>query len=787
MKSQQVTKFTLRTLPFLISVAFASNAFAQQALEEVVVSAQKRTERIQDVPISITAISGQALENRKIEGAADLQGAAPNLNVVAAPVAGLTSATTIRGLGSGQPSIWADPGVGMYVDGVFVGKSQGSLLDMLDLERVEILRGPQGTLFGRNTTGGAVNFVTRQPSGEFSGSLGLEIGNYGRQVEKVSIDLPKIDNTLSLGFSARREKQDGWLANPNASEKWGNRDREAYKIGAKFDISKDTKFYYSFDHSNINETTTPMSVIKTTGYCSYVAITGCSAGLFTNGLPGYYGPYYGMPSQSANLPSNGSAVAAALQSGVPTSTSSTLPPNQNLGVTGHTWIAETALNANNVVKYIGSYRDQSYRDVGDYDGTAANIFTGIRSTSYQAHSHEVQLIGNTKDINYVGGVYYFKDNGFTVQDQIGSFYTMLNGMATRGQSNFGVNTEAKAIYGQADFKLDEKTTLTPGLRYTNEKKTGSIQRTNSDTGALNNSFYSPSLAYNPTFNSTGSASAEFSSYTPTVALSYKLNPNNMVFARLSKGFKSGGFPLEAKAKADALTPFQPEKSTSYEIGAKGAGGSASYAATAYLAKLDNQQISFLPVGSTSPIITNAGKSTYEGIELEGALKVTADTKIAAGYSYLHAQFDQFMAMGISGQQVDAANNLVVGYAPKHTFNFNTESTWGVTAYGKLKSLVEYRIVSSYYNYNANKSMTAANAIAGNLAADSKMSALGTVNARLTLADVPVGGPGKGDVSLWVKNLTDKQVMQNMMDVSGYYQVGYWSAPRTFGASFNYKW
>ena len=757
MKSQQVTKFTLRTLPFLISVAFASNAFAQQALEEVVVSAQKRTERIQDVPISITAISGQALENRKIEGAADLQGAAPNLNVVAAPVSGLIAATTIRGLGTGQPSIWADPGVGMYVDGVFVGKNQGALLDMLDLERVEILRGPQGTLFGRNTTGGAVNFVTRQPSGEFSGNVGFEIGNYGRKVEKISIDLPKIDNTLSLGFAARRENQDGWLANPNATEKWGNRDREAYKVGAKFDISKDTKFYYSFDRSNINETTTPMSLIKTTGYCSYVSVPGC--------YPSYFAGISG-------------AMASSLQVGLPTSTSSTpgYAPNQNLAVTGHTWVAETAVNANNTIKYIGSYRDMAYKDVGDYDGTTVNTFAGIRSTSCQTHSHELQLIGSTKDIKYVGGLYYFTDNGRTVQDQIGAFFTFNPLAPMKRQTNFGVGTEAKAAYGQVDYSVNEKTTATVGLRYTDEKKNGSIDR--SGLGAISGT---------PVITTTGDASASFQSWTPTVALSYKLNPNNMVFGRISKGFKSGGFPLEAGTASAALTPFQPEKSTSYEIGAKGAGGSASYAATAYMAKLDNQQISFLPVGSTSPIITNAGKSTYEGIELEGALKVTADTKLAAGYSYLHAQFDQFMANGLSGQTVDAASNLVIGYAPKHTFNLTADSAWGSTGYGKLKSLIEYRIVSSYYNYNANKSLTAANAIAGNLAADSKMPALGVVNARLTLADVPVGGPGKGDVSLWVKNLTDKQVMQNMMDVSGYYQVGYWSAPRTFGASFNYKW
>ena len=268
MKTQRFGKFALRTIPFLITAACATNAFAQDGMDEVVVSAQKRTERIQDVPMAITAISGQALENRKIEGAADLQGAIPNLNIVAAPVSGLISATSIRGLGTGQPSIWMDPAIGMYVDGVFVGKNQGALFDMLDLERVEVLRGPQGTLFGRNTLGGAVSFVTRKPSGQFSGNVGLEIGNFGRVVQKVSVDTPKINDVLSLTLAARKEKQDGWLNNPAAADKWGNRDREAFKLNAKFDVSKDTKVYYSVDRSNINETTTPMSLIKTTGYCS---------------------------------------------------------------------------------------------------------------------------------------------------------------------------------------------------------------------------------------------------------------------------------------------------------------------------------------------------------------------------------------------------------------------------------------------------------------------------------------------------------------------------------------
>ena len=767
MKTKNFGKYALRTLPLLISVACASNAFAQDGMDEVVVSAQKRTERIQDVPMAITAISGQALENRKIEGAADLQGAIPNLNVVAAPVSGLISATSIRGLGTGQPSIWMDPAIGMYVDGVFVGKNQGALFDMLDLERVEVLRGPQGTLFGRNTLGGAVSFVTRKPSGQFSGNVGLEIGNFGRMVQKVSVDTPKINDVLSLTIAARKEKQDGWLDNPAAADKWGNKDREAVKLNAKFDVSKDTKIYYSVDRSTINETTTPMSLIKTTGYCSY--LTGAqSAGIGC--FPSYFNPGLG------------AVMTPSLQTGVPTSTTSTFPPIQGLKVTGHSWSAETAIDANMQLKYTGSYRTMDYNDQGDYDGTAANVFSGIRKTEYKTQSHELQLVGSAKDINYVGGVYYFKDEGSTIQDQIGGFFSFSPVAIRHRQTNFGLGTEAKAIFGQLDYALNKETTLTGGLRYTTEEKSGSVWRSTTVAYPMTTPVWSAGAAPGDV-----NEKATFSAVTPTVALSYKLDKNNMVFGRIARGFKSGGFPLEAPTVAQAKTPFSPEKSTSYEVGFKGATGSASYSATAFMTDLKNQQISYLPVGGTSPTVTNAGASTYKGFELEGGFRVTKDTKVQLGYGYLSAQFDKFEAIGIANTPVDAASNLVVGYAPKHTLNLNIESNLAKTEYGRLKGLVEYRYTGAYYNYPANLSMTAANAIPGNYAPDSRMSSLGTINARLTLDQIPVGGPGQADASIWVKNATNKQVMQNMMDVSGYYQVGYWSNPRTMGVTLNYKW
>ncbi|WP_186453883.1 TonB-dependent receptor [Denitratisoma sp. DHT3] len=237
-------------IPLLITAIYAGGAWAQgkeATLEEVIVTAQKRAEKLQDVPISITAIAGAQLENRGIEGNASLNGLAPNLQVNKSPGSGLISQVSIRGSVTGQPAIYVDPAVGMYVDGVYIAKSQGNMFDLLDLERVEVLRGPQGTLFGRNTLAGAISFVTRKPSGQWSGAVSLDVGNYGRHVERVSLDLPKMGIT-SLSLAMRNEKADGWMKNGNGKA-LGGADRQAFRLAANFDISNKFKIDYVYDHS----------------------------------------------------------------------------------------------------------------------------------------------------------------------------------------------------------------------------------------------------------------------------------------------------------------------------------------------------------------------------------------------------------------------------------------------------------------------------------------------------------------------------------------------------------
>ena len=262
------SKWVVRTLPLLIVSAYAGGALAQEQVETIVVTAQKRQERVHDVPISITAITAAQLEARGIEGIANLNSAAPNMVFRSNPGSDLISTVALRGSGTGQPAIWVDPSVGMYLDGVYIGKAQGSVFDVIEIERVEVLRGPQGTLFGRNTEGGAVNLVSRRPAGVWGGSVGIEIGNRNHQVGRIALDLPKLGiASVSVGY--RKEERDGWAKNLTGPD-MGAKDKEAYRLAATLDITKDFKLDYTYDHSEINNVPAPTSLYSVEGWSGSV-------------------------------------------------------------------------------------------------------------------------------------------------------------------------------------------------------------------------------------------------------------------------------------------------------------------------------------------------------------------------------------------------------------------------------------------------------------------------------------------------------------------------------------
>lgn len=758
-----------------MAVCPASSLFAQQqpVLEEIIVTAQKRQERIQDVPLSITAISGAQLDARGIDGVEDLNALAPNMVFKTNPTSNLASTISLRGSSTSQPAIWMDPLVGLYVDGVYMGKTQGSVFDVIDMERVEILRGPQGTLFGRNTEGGAVNIVTRKPSGVWSGSVRLDLGNLGHSVGRVALDLPRLGiASISVGY--RKEDQDGWAKNSTGPD-MGKKDSEVYRVAAQFDFSDDFVVNYTYDHSEANDTPPPSSLYA------------------DDGSLGPYGPsmIYGFI-QSGVPPSIATAmitpIATAMAAAVTTSRPDTVSTNTPDGLPifqkathyGHALNLSYDLNDRNALKYIFATRKMTYDDAQDITGMnmpGANFYYDTQ-TRYKQDSHELQWIGTANRMHYVVGYYHFEDDGTTNDPQDSSVF-----FGDPVLVNYSSTTKSDALYGQVDYALTDKWTATVGFRRTEEKKGGSSHQ------YLTDGFNGPFLA--DTLPMT-TYSAKFTGNTPMAALAYRYDDTTNIYARVAKGFKSGGFSSEAQTIAGVSTPFEPQTSISTEVGIKKsfAGNRAQINAAVFQSKIEDQQLSLLIPGTSSSWVKNAGKSTYQGVELEGSFMPVDGWRIQFGYGYLDAEFDEYMdqAANIPGNPlINTAGNRLPNSAPEHTFNLYLDGRLAQTRYGALRALVDYSYTASMYLYAVQKDLAAADAgLSGSLASKNLMPAFSNLNARLLLSSVPMIGPGTADISLWARNLTDGDKQIQGIDF-GLFRTANWQEPRTYGISMNYKW
>lgn len=746
--------------------ASAAEQSKSSGLEEIVVTAQKREQRLLDVPIAITAISADQLNARGVTNASGLGGVVPNLFYRDNPGSRSIPTIGIRGSITGQPAIWVDPPVGLYIDGVYVGKSQGSIFDIVDLERVEVLRGPQGTLFGRNTEGGAINFVTRKPSGTFKGKATLEYGEYNRRVVSANVDLPKI-SIASISLAARKELQDGWVKNANEAD-FGKTNRLSLRGAVRFELGEKLTADYVFDYSKTRDTPNPTSLFALSGW----------SGTF----PTVFGP---------NI---GNAIQGALRPYVQTSrpkrltTNSGFPIFTNLTSKGHALTLDYEATDNLELKYIFSHRTMHYNDSGDLDGsplTSVNVSPGFnwglqayfnRNTNYKQTSHELQAIGNALDdsLKYVVGLYHFKDDGTTKGSQI---FTLFGTGPVR--SEYASETTAKAIYAQVDYDILERLTVTAGIRYTTERKGGWTHRYN--TKGFDGPFLSEVFPYTE-------YSAKFHGTTPVVALSYKASDDINIYARVARGFKSGGFSSEL-SDIRVKNPYKPQKSLSTELGVKSRlfDNRATLNLAYFRNRISDQQLTQLLPASTQSFLSNAGKSTYQGIEVEAAVKIADGWNVQLGYGYLDTKFNKYLdnSFGPGRPLIDTASNRLAPYAPKHSLNLNVDGELIKTEYGRLHLITDYTYVSKTYLYPVNKSLTAPNAGGAYVAALDGLPALPNLNMRLAFSDIPLG-QGTAEVSLFVKNVTNVAKKVQGIDF-GMFRSANWSEPRRITGTVSYKW
>lgn len=773
------------------------------ALEEIVVTAQKREEMLQEVPLSITAITTEELKTRGIENVNDLSAAAPNLFSRPNPGANDIATIGIRGSVSGQPAIWADSPIGVYLDGVYLGKAQGSVMDVVDLERVEVLRGPQGTLFGRNTEGGAINFVTRQPTGNFDGNAEVDYGNYNHRIGRLSLDLPRW-GILSVSLAARNEKMDGWATNRSHEGDPGAVDKDAFRVAAKADILDSLDLTYAFDYSNQDNVPTVTSLYSLQG----------SAGTFNTVLAPPLNAFF---LQTLHIPGVGDAIANGINSAllpyVRTSRPSAVDTPPDLALwersnnKSHMAVLDWQATDTEEFKYIFARRTMYYSDQQSISGAP---LTGIsvvvpthfpppypatitipwgmaavynRKTNYEQTSNELQWLGNHDKLHYVVGLYDFEDNGETKDPQDFSLF---------GQAPFNTNprveTDARAAYAQAEYEFLDRWTVTAGIRYTKESRSGSTHAwlTNGYKGSYitDGSEGTPAaltcLSRNKCLPYTH-YSADFTGTTPMGALAFKYSDDLNFYARVARGFKSGGFSSELlvgpPTEPNVTTPYKPEFSTAYEVGAKSTlwDGRATLNAALFYTKLTDLQGSRLVPGTSQAIIVNSGEGTRKGFEIEGRVRIADGWIGSLGYGYLKSNSTGTPVTGPTG----ATSDTTPGYAPDNTLNLGLDGRlWQLEDGSALRLIVDYIYLSKYYLYACNKST-------GGGTCDDVMPSTGVANARLLLGDVSAG-PGKVDLSLFVKNLTNSGKPIQGIDFSMFVTAN-WMDPRTWLLTAAYKW
>ncbi len=776
MKAIRIAMLCAGTAMYMPAIAQETAAQDSDGIGDIVVTAQKRAENVQDVPLAISAVSSEYLEARDISSIDRLGSIAPNVKIERAPSNKTISQIAIRGSVTINPAVTWEPAVGLYLDGVYIAKAQGSIFDVADLERVEVLRGPQGTLYGRNALAGAVNLVTKKPTGEAGGSAEISYGNYDYWKGKAVLNLPAM-GALSMKVSGQIQKRDGFvkvgpnpfpqafLARPNSVSDLGNLDGKSGMIQLRLKPEGNFTADYQFDYSRYNQRT---------DFSQLVSVLPNS--LFTD------------PAILAAIAPLGLYANPNRQS---TASVDANPLYEKTRTYGHSLTLALDMGAS-TLKSISSYRNLRWQDAADLDGSPLDIANTQRDTSFHAYSQELQLTGDAMDnrLNYVVGVFAYKEKAETLGPQ--RFFGFLNQVGAPGaadlQSDYGSHTKAWALYAQLDYRLTEALKMTLGARYTNEVK--DIRRRFA-VGTPRTVLFD--VPYG------GVPDAKFNNFSPTATLSYEASDNINVYARWARGYKSGGFNGEtdvagligrpfnctsAPGNASELcNPYRPEKVDSYELGLKTklADGKLIFNVAGFWDEHKDIQLSvFTAQGAAASVVLNAAAARIRGLEFEAVARPIPSLTINGSFAVLDADYKSFIDGG-----VDVSNNRAFPHTPKATAALGVD--WRVMQgdWGKLNLTGDYNHVSGYYTFPF---ALRGNRAVENVASNTRSPGRDIVNVAARISDFNVGG-ARTELSFWVRNLTKEDRPTNFIDFGagfGGLTLGYFPDPRTYGATFGVK-
>lgn len=633
----------------------AQTADAQSAagtgIADIVVTAQKRAENLQSVPLAVSAFSGNALQNRAVSSLVDIQTLVPSVNIQPQFAAGVV---TIRGIGFAVINAGAESSVALHVDGVYMSRPAAALAGLYDVQRIEVARGPQGTLYGRNSTGGAINIVTNKPTSDWSGEARLTLGNYNEQALELAIGGPIIPDKLSFRVSGKIERRDGYDLNLFNGKHVEDLDTNAAR--AQLLLTPDERFSLLISADIFKEND--------------------SAFVFH-----YAGPANGTVCNASCGVNRGGTVPDDIRD-----VDQNTPPVNRRNYKGLMATAKEKLSDAITLSSITGYRRTNSYFNADLDATSVYLTDVGRLERAKQFSEEAQVSLETRKFTGILGGYYFYEN------VLGQGTSVFN-KALLPFSYFcqcgTLRTHAAAGFGQLTFHATDALSFTVGGRYSHETKQVLdevlIFRPNPDTRRPASS---PSKL-------------SFNSFTPKFAAEYKFGAGKMIYANIQRGFKSGGFAL------GSVTPgFQPETVWSYEAGIKATwfDGMLRTNLAGFHYDYSNLQVGF--VQGLTPVIQNAASARIDGAEFEIAFTPVKPLRLEAIGSYLDTRFVKYSTADNSRPQLGILNlaGNQLSQAPKFSGTFAATYTVPV-ADGALdlrgEAFVSSRVYFSPFNTDVN--------------------------------------------------------------------------------------
>jgi iron complex outermembrane receptor protein len=750
------------------TVLFSSgNLQAQQApkkaLERIEVTARKTTESLQEVPIAVTSIGEMELNELGISVLTEIQQFSPNTTLQNSRGTNSTLTAFIRGVGQQDPLWGYEPGVGIYIDDVYMARPQGAVLDLLNVQRIEVLRGPQGALYGKNTIGGAIKYVTKEMSGDATLDVKGTVGSYAQRDIKLTGQMPIIEDKLFVGVGFADLTRDGFgeyleSALPNQDLENYNKDLWAARINVEFHPTEDLFFRLSWDK--------------------------------TEDTSNSKGGYRLLPSILTDAPVPDSVFDSY----------TSLPTYNSVELDGYSWLVQYNVSDAMQVKYIGSHREGYSATNIDFDSTAVDIFDVPAEYDDSNDTHEVNLSYSGDGFGVVAGLYMYDGESCGNFDAVLGFTGRSIGFPglTRDLSGCN-NSESQAAYMQSNFDVSDTVSMSVGLRYTNEEKTAIVKN-----GLVFAPVY-PSTGWIPGYvrpegdlvpqvlgtDSDGDGildapiTEDWSRLTPSASIEYQYAKNIMFYASYAQGFKSGTFNPRANINEPAV---DPEVVDSFEIGMK-SDWNDNLRANVTLFALDHkdrQYISALPVTSPADlqqILGNVGSSTGQGLEAELTYSASDALTFDIALGYIDTEFEDVIAQTEAGP-IDISDGFAIANTPKYTANFAANYIWS-------NDMGDFAFNANYYYRDDYTITETANSLI-------TQDGYGLVN--LSVSWSSVNGDWYGGIH--AKNLTDEEyvvggyqfVDANPDDPSGYTPgtggdhtlIGYYGDPMTVSLTVGYR-